>query len=335
MITESTTAVADAARPEAGDAPWAASHRGVRAALSAASLVAVLAWVYWPSILAMVHRWSSDPRYTHGFLVPVFSAWLLWERRGRLDPGRSGPNWLGVPCVLAAVGLKFAGSYYYLQWFDMISLVISSVAVAMLLGGVPALRWAWPSITFLVFMIPLPYRAEVALGAPLQSLASAASAYALQACGVCATLEGNVIVLDDAKINVAESCNGMGMTYMFLAFSAGVALVLRLPALDRLLIVVGAIPTALLANLARITATGLLHVSLGGVVADAVYHDLAGWLMMPIALLAIALELRLLSLLFVESAPLEAGHVELVEVASRAADPRAGADRRKQGRFAP
>src|SRR6185312_5185548 len=282
------------------------------AALAAVGLVAVLAWASWPALHMMERRWSSDPRYTHGYLVPLFALWLLWSRRDRLDPAGVRPSWWGLAWVMAGAALKYAGSYYYLGWFDMVSLLPSLVGVAMLVGGLSALRWAWPSIAFLVFMVPLPYRAEMVLGSPLQSLASATSTYALQTCGVSATAEGNVIVLDDTRINVVEACNGMGMMFMFLAFAAGVAAVSGRPMLDRALVVASSIPVALLANVVRITATGLLHVTMGGVVADAVYHDFAGWLMMPMALLLLGLEMRLLSLLLVEEAPREAPRIDLL-----------------------
>ena len=300
------------AGPTRGEAAGAARPRGRRgAALAAVGLVAVLAWASWPALCTMERRWSSDPRYTHGFLVPLFAAWLLWRRRGLLDLARLRSSWWGLAWVLAGAALKVVGSYYYLSWFDMASLLPSLAGVAMLVGGRTALRWAWPSIAFLAFMVPLPYRAEMTLGSPLQGLASAASTYALQTFGVSATAEGNVIVLDDARINVVEACNGMGMMFMFVAFATGVAIVSGRPMVDRVLIVAGGIPVSLLANVVRITATGLLHVTMGGAVADAVYHDLAGWLMMPIALLMLGLIMRLISLLLVEEAPREVRRIDL------------------------
>jgi exosortase/archaeosortase family protein len=90
------------------------------------------------------------------------------------------------------------------------------------------------------------------------------------------------------------------MLFMFFATSFAVVLVIRRPAIDKAVIVLSAVPIALAANVTRITVTGLLHELAGGKVADAVYHDLAGWLMMPLALGAVWLEFWLLSLLFVE-----------------------------------
>ncbi len=110
---------------------------------------------------------------------------------------------------------------------------------------------------------------------------------------------GNTIVIDDFRIGVVDACNGLGMSYMFLALSVAVAVMVHRTPLDRLLLIAGAIPIALVVNVARIVATGLLHVLAGGRVADAVYHDLAGWLMMMVALAILFVECRLLSHLFI------------------------------------
>ena len=48
---------------------------------------AVLVWAYWPTLLEAVGRWRDDPQYSHGFLVPIFSAYLLWRNRKTLATG--------------------------------------------------------------------------------------------------------------------------------------------------------------------------------------------------------------------------------------------------------
>ena len=146
------------------------------------------------------------------------------------------------------------------------------------------LKWAWPAIAFLIFMIPLPYRLEKALGPPLQNLATMASTYTLQTLGFMAFSEGNVIQLNDARIGVVEACSGLSMLITFIALSTGMAIVVKRPLLDKLVLVLSAMPVALVANIARITLTGILHETAGGNVADHFYHDLAGWVMIPFAL---------------------------------------------------
>jgi len=271
-------------------------------AVAGAALAAVVVlWASWPAVLDMVSRWSHDPRYSHGFLVPAFSVALLWVRRDMLEGLR--PSSWGLALVAAGTALKLVGLYVWIEWLDKASLLPSLAGLFVLLGGWHCLRWAWPSVAFLVFMIPLPYRVEYQLGQPLQRVATAASTYALQTLGLPAVADGFVIMIDDARIGVVEACNGLGMLFMFFAFTTAATFVIDRRPLDKALIFLSAVPISLAANVARITLTGFLHATAGGNAADAFYHDLAGWLMMPLALAALWAEMALLSRLFVEAGP--------------------------------
>ncbi len=264
------------------------------------ALVAV-AWASWVSFADMEQTWSEDTRYSHGFLVPMFSLFLLWHRRGLLS--ESTGSWLSIPFLLAGAVLKVTGARFFVVWLDGISLLPTLAGVALAIGGRPALRWAWPSIAFLFFMIPLPARVEGAVGPPMQRVATILSTFILQTFGLPAQAEGNVINLEDVKIGVVEACNGLGMLMMFFAYATAVATLIRRPILDRVIIVLSAAPIAMIANILRIATTGLLHAFSTRAIADHVYHDLAGWLMMPMALAMFGAELFILSRLFVEVEP--------------------------------
>lgn len=257
-------------------------------------------WGYWPTLLRTASRWQRDPQYSHGFLVPVFALALLWLRRERLASVEPAFNWWGVALLLAAAGVYLAGGYFFVSWLDGVSLLVCLAGLAVLAGKGAALRWAGPSIAFLAFMLPLPYRVQAALGQPLQRIATAASTYVLQTLGLPATAEGNVILLGDMRIGVVEACNGLGMLVLFFAVSTAVALLGRRPAWEKAVLVASAVPIAVLANVVRIVATALLNEFAGGGVADAVYHDWSGWLMMPLALALLGAEMALLARLLVE-----------------------------------
>jgi exosortase len=266
------------------------------------TVVAALAWASWPAFTEMFKTWSDDPRYSHGFLVPLFAAYLLYHRRNLMAGKVLKPSWIGLPFLLVGAALKLVGGRYFIVWFDGISLLPTLVGLCLLLGGRSVFRWAWPAIGFLFFMIPLPYRIENSLGPPLQRMATLVSTYILQTFGLPAQAEGNVINLEDVKIGVVEACNGLGMLMMFFAYATAVAMVIRRPLLDRVIIVLSAAPIAMIANILRIATTGLLHAFSTRAIADHVYHDLAGYLMMPMALAMFGAELFVLSKLFREIA---------------------------------
>jgi exosortase len=260
---------------------------------------ASILWSYWPTLAEMVRRWASDPQYSHGFLVPVFSLFLLWSRRDRLAAAGGRGNCWGLGLVVAGALLRLAGARWYLSWLEGVSLLPVLAGVAVLMRGWKSLRWCGPAIAFLLFMVPLPYRVQVALGGPLQQLTTQVSTFVLQALGLLALAEGNVIVLGEVRIGVVEACNGLTMLLTFFALSAGLALLLERRPLDRALILLSAVPVGVVANVLRITVTAALHVTVGSAVANAVFHDWAGWLMMPLALGLLWIELWLLARLFV------------------------------------
>jgi exosortase len=270
--------------------------------VSLAVLALGLLWAFWPILSAMAERWSNDPRYAHGYLVPMFSLALLWMRRSQRPRGELRPSSRGLAFIASGAVVLLVGGYFRQGTIEGLAILSFLAGVAMLVGGWPAVRWSWPSIMFLFFMIPLPWRIENALGPPLQWLATLASTFTLQTLGFMAFAEGNVIQLNDAQIGVVEACSGLSMVITFITLSVGMALVVNhCPLLDKILLVLSAIPVALLANVARITLTGVLHETISGQIAGKFYHDLAGWVMIPFALVLYWCEIWLFSHILVEA----------------------------------
>jgi exosortase len=269
--------------------------------LGLACLVLMLAWSYWPTLATMEDRWSHDPQYSHGFLVPLFAAVVLWHRR-ELMPSALSPSWWGIGLLLLSVCVRLAGASRQQETLDAISLLPCLLGICQLVGGWKALAWAWPAIAFLGFMLPLPFTVESALAHPLRRVATDASTYSLQCLGYPALAEGNIIRIDEVKLGVVEACSGLGMLMTFFALSTAFAIVIQRRLPDKLLIVTSAIPIAVVANVARITATGVAHCGWGEE-AGRLLHDWAGWLMMPLALILLWLELVFLGRLLVEVDP--------------------------------
>ena len=284
--------------------PGDSARVGVDAALCLLGALGLcVAWGLWPNLVSMARKWSHDPRYSHGMLVPLFAA-VLWKLRMPEGTTRAGrANWWGLAFVATGALIQLTGSYLFVEWLETLSILPYAAGLVALWGGASVLRWAWAPLAYLVFMIPLPYKVETSMGWPLQYTATVASTYLLQTLGLSAGAEGNTIVLPGGRIGVVEACNGLGILFTFLATASAVALVIERPLWQKWLVVASAAPIALVANVSRITATGFLHEPVGGPVADMVYHDLAGWLMMPFALVMLWAELRFASLLMIDPEP--------------------------------
>ena len=291
------------------------------AAILTGLLVASLLWSYWSTLYDLERTWSARS--------------AVFARLSRAD-FRDLPA-LGAPCpsietkrldvdwtaadLRRCRGELFRRSIRISPGLIPFRLSYRSQGFAALRVARAQLRWAWPSIAFLIFMVPLPYRIETTLGSPLQRLATLVSTYALQVFGFPAFSSGNTIVMRDYTIGIIDACNGLGASYMVLACAVGAALMTRRPLLDRIVLIVSAIPIALVANATRVTLTGVLHELIGKATADHVEHDLAGWLTMPLALALLYIEYQLLVRLFVEAPDAASPPTGALEEGARAEEP--------------
>ncbi len=265
-----------------------------------------LAWAFWTTLAELAQTWNTNPQYSHGFLVPAFAALLLWLRRDRLptslDSAAAGflPRCLGAALLLAGLAMRLVGSYWYFISAESIALLPCVAGVVLLVGGRPLWRWAGPAVLFLAFMIPLPFRMASALSGQLQWLATITSTFVMQTLGLPALAEGNVILLNEHQIGIVEACSGLRMLVVFFALSTAVVLLVQRHWIDRLLILASAIPIALVSNIIRITGTGIMYDAGFSEMANHFFHDAAGWLMMPIGLGFLWIELWVLSRLFID-----------------------------------
>lgn len=277
-----------------------------------AILAAVLAWAYAPLLIVLADKWFHDPQYSHGPLVPLFSAYLIWRQRHK------GGEWFGQPRVAWAlavltlvVGLRGLAGRLLFHQLDAFSLLLSLTALTLLLGGWPLARRCAPALAFLVFMVPLPYELERNVGEPLKTAATVGSTFLLQTLGQPALRDGSIILIDDVRLGVVDACSGLKMLMTFAAFSVGAALLLERSRFEKLMILLGIAPIAIVSNILRITATGLSHVYIRDPQWLDFLHDFHGWLMMPVGLGLLALELWVLRNLVVSE---EAGQTAMVRL---------------------
>jgi len=257
--------------------------RTTKVLVLSALVIAVLIWSYAPSLIYLVRRWWNEPDYQYGFLVPVFSGYLLWRRRAMMSAIKFRGSWWGLPLLAIAAAMRWASPYYFLDLPDPSSIVPCLAGVVLLIGGWPALRWSWPAIFFLGFMVPIPGPIAGILSHPLQRVGTMASTFVMQTLGIPSVARGNVIVLPESELGVAEACNGLPMMMLFYAVCFGAVFLSNRTWIEKLIILLCAAPIAVLANVIRISITGVLY-QVGGVeLGKKVFHDFAGWLMMPLA----------------------------------------------------
>jgi exosortase len=270
-------------------------------------LAVVFAWFYWRSLGKLTRIWWGQEDYQHGFIVPIFALFLLWHRRDMLREFSGRGSLWGLPLFGAWAAIRWTAVYYNYDTLPEISIIPFFLAVTVFVGGWQGLRWAWPSILFLFFMLPLPGAVQGLASQKLQSVATRISIYVIQTLGIPAITQGNVIQLTaERQLNVAEACSGLRMMMLFFAICVGAAFIVRKPLWERLLMVASAPPIAVLSNVSRIVLTAVFYqigIQWPSVIdldtAGEIIHDWAGYLMMPIGLLLLLAEMTLLAKLLI------------------------------------
>lgn len=248
-------------------------------------LVALLLVAYWDMFALTSAAWS-DGLYSHGWIVPAFAVFLLWMRWEPFGPVPQRERWLALLLIVFGLSARLVAAEFGMHPIDRLSFIPSIFGVFMLVGGLNMLRWAWPALGFLVFMFPLPHKLEMMVLMRLQRLASICSTFVLQTMGVAAFRQGNLISVPNADLNIADACSGLRMATIFGALAVAMVFLVERPWWDKLVILLSAIPIALIVNVIRITVTGLLFMAVGSDnhFVQKLGHDWAGWLMMPLAL---------------------------------------------------
>jgi len=250
----------------------------------------------------MYDSWMTSPDNSHGLLVPAFAAWLLWSRKDQLDTTKGFGSWtnvaIGIALITFGVFTRCAGIYTRTITYEACSVLPCIAGIIFICGGWNGIRWAWPAVLFLAFMIPIPGALGGMLSRALQSIATTSSTYFLQTIGIPAVSEGNVIWLTHQSLGVAQACSGIRMLTSFFALATGLALVIDRPLWQKCIIIVSAPGIAIVSNVLRISATAIAYEFGNEKMAELIFHDLAGWLMMPLGLMFLWIELFLLTRVF-------------------------------------
>ena len=288
------------APPDAPPAPPTTATASRAVVWQLAALVGVLGWAYLPMLRVFADKWLNDPQYSHGLLVPFFSAYLMrraWQSESlSLKPMPV----LGGLLLAATFALRAASGALLFYQLDAIAFLMSLVAGSLAFGGAPLLKRTAPAIAFLIFMVPLPYELERNVGAPLKTAATISSTFLLQTLGLPAIRDGNLILIDEVRLGVVDACSGLKMMVTFAAFSFGAVLLMQRSRFEKLMVLLGIIPIAVLTNVLRIAATGISFTAISDKATQNFLHDMHGWLMMPVGLALLALEVWVLRKLIVD-----------------------------------
>ncbi len=248
------------------------------------ALVAVL---YFDVLAGLVENWSSDSDFSHGFLVPVFAAYLVWSKRKTILNKEDVHTWSGIAVVAFGLLTLVVGVYGAAIFLSRISLVIVLAGLVLSFGGWRLLRELRFALLVLFLAFPLPAIIFNQITLPLQFLASKLASNLLTLFGVPVLREGNVIELPAMTLEVAEACSGIRSLMALFTLAVFYGYFLEKSFLRRAVLVVASIPIAIAANAVRIFGTGLCVQYWDPDKALGFFHEFSGWVMFLVSLVCL------------------------------------------------
>ena len=254
------------------------------------SFAVLLVVFFWPTFLWMAERFdASDSFYSHGWLVPAASGWLIWQRRKPLAQIPWAPTfqglWLFVPSLLMA-GVSTWLQIGFVSGFAMLGTIAGLIWTS---GGAALLKALRFPLFFLVFMVPLPGIFLIHVSFQMKLMAAQMATLLVNGIGIPATQAGSSISIQGTQIMVDDTCSGLRSLISLLALATFWTALMPATAraVQRAVIVAASVPIALLGNMARIFFLILLSTIYGHKAAEGFLHYGSGFVVFGVAVLAL------------------------------------------------
>jgi exosortase len=252
--------------------------------LTGAGLIAAaIVILYWQVFARLIDAWIVDGNYSHGWLILPIALYFVWERRAKLEATPIRPSWFGLVVLAGGILVLLAGVLGSELFLARTSLLGVLGGIILFLFGWKYLRILAFPLAFLLLAIPIPAIVFNKIAFPLQLFASKVGESTIAAFNIPVLREGNVLVLANTQLEVAEACSGIRSLVSLLTLGIVYAYFSDSRAWVRAVIVLSTVPVAILANGARVAGTGIAAHYFGPGAAEGFYHEFAGWAIFIIA----------------------------------------------------
>jgi exosortase A len=255
-------------------------------------LVASFALLYWRVIASLVYDWAHDDDYSHGFIIIPLAAYLVWERRERLWGVPLRPNTWGLLIVAGSIAVLLAGLLGAELFLSRVAIVGTLIGGVLFVLGWRHLKVLVFPIGILLLMIPIPAIIYNQIVFPLQLLASQVGESSLALAGIPVLREGNILILANTSLEVAEACSGIRSLISLLTLGIVFGYFTDPRPGVRLIIALSTVPVAIVANGFRVAGTGIAAHFYGPAAAEGFFHTFAGWLVFVVAFLLLFVIMR-------------------------------------------
>ncbi len=263
-------------------------------ALLGTVLVAIF-FLYLPFLQTLFMDWETNENYSHGYYVPIITAYMIFSLRKNLARIPLRPNVSGLFLLLFGLMVLIVakiGSELFLQ---RCSIIIVLLGATLFVCGVEYLKKIALPILYLVFMIPLPAIIWNQIAFPMQLLGSYLTEQVVHLIGIPVYREGNVLHLAETTLEVVAACSGLRSLVIMFAISSLFVWMSELSSSRKWILFFAAVPVAIIANIIRLTVTAILVLHYGSDVAHGLQHDFSGVVTFTLGLVLLLLVNKIIS----------------------------------------
>jgi len=239
--------------------------------------IAAGAVLYFPTLSGLVTQWWNEPDSSYGLLLVAVAALVVYRRRDALRSAPLAPRDAGFAAIAIGLLVFMAGTITGDVFILRVSMPLVIAGAVLVLGGAQHLRLLRAPLGLVLLAIPLPAVVVTHATMPLQLIASQVAAGVLHACQIDVVREGNLLMLNRVTLEVADVCSGLRSLVSLLSVAAVCAAFFSMSAKRAALLMLAAIPIAIIGNGFRVAATGILATWFGEVAARGVIHDATGY----------------------------------------------------------
>ena len=283
--------------------------------------VVLFGYLFYGVMRSLEGTWASKEEYSHGYFIPVISAYLIYQKRELLRRVPFTGSWFGVFLLALGGFLLIGGRLAVVSTMGQYAFVICIWGFCLSILGWRAFKIIWPAIFMLIFMVKLPTFLYNNLSSELQLISNKLGVLFIELFGISVYYEGNVIDLGLMKLQVVEACNGLRYLFPLMALSMILAILYKGSFWRKALIFLSSMPISIFMNSIRIGAIGVTVEYWGKEMAEGVLHDFEGWIVFMAALGLVLVEIKLLSMIVGDKRPLsEVLSLDAPEVEAKADD---------------
>jgi exosortase len=228
---------------------------------------------YIPTFIWMIGRWTApNTYYSHGFLIPFISGFLVWLNREKICNTKPQPDGLGWVFFICGILIHIVSTLWQVSFTSGFSLLLVITGLVLLFLGKEHLRQLAFPVLFLIFMIPPPLVAVAQISFKLKILAARASTIIINSLGVPAIREGSIIKTPHSYLVVEDPCSGVSSLIAMVALGALMAYFLKGSKLRKVILFLSAVPIAIISNIARLIIISLVSELYGAKFAAGWFH---------------------------------------------------------------